>query len=222
MLNDIGPNPPECRQVWIKNVSKGVYFYVLEIKLANSSRTQSSSMKKIECGRETKAPELHYEFTDSQFRQKLIEMAFQLIKLRDKYEREEFCFFPNSIVCFSIKSNRWQEKIENQIQQALSTFANLTGSLFLNRHDKFIDVFLSTDRLHLNLKIESKSSENNLKSYRLMMDGKETSMSIPAFTKEFPLEVSARERGVKACLIILSVFSCCSYVVETSLMKSPF
>ena len=83
-MSDIGPNPPECRQVWIKDVSKGIYFYVLEIKLANSNRSQSSQMRKIECGRETKAPVLTYHFTDSYYREKLFNAAFQLIKLRDK------------------------------------------------------------------------------------------------------------------------------------------
>lgn len=58
-------------------------------------------MKKIECGRETKAPILHYQFTDSYFRDKLIEMAFQLIKLRDKYESEEFCSPTQLIVLVS-------------------------------------------------------------------------------------------------------------------------
>ena len=87
-----------------------------------------------------------------------------------------------------MKSNQWRERCEKQLEQTLSTFANLTG-YFCSSHDWFIS-FLSTDLIRLTLTIESKSSENNLKSYRLIIDEQETSMSMPTLVKEFPLEVS--------------------------------
>jgi hypothetical protein len=82
-LNQIGPNSPECHQVWIKDVSKGVYFYVLEIKLANSTKSLCLKPKKIECGRDTRAPILTYNYADSHYQEKLSNMAYHLIKIRD-------------------------------------------------------------------------------------------------------------------------------------------
>jgi len=83
-LNKIGPNPAECRQVWIKDVEKGVYIYVLEIKLVNSRRSIRSRPMKIECGRESRLPILTYNYADSNNERQLINMACHLINIRDK------------------------------------------------------------------------------------------------------------------------------------------
>jgi hypothetical protein len=83
-LNKIGPNSSECHQIWIKDIAKGVYYYVLEIQLANSTQSLFSKPRKIECGRETQAPILSYKYADSHYRDKLSNMTYQLIKIRDK------------------------------------------------------------------------------------------------------------------------------------------
>lgn len=70
-----------------------------------------------------------------------------------------------------MKSNRLLEKCDNQLKQVLSIYSNLTDSLRLNLH------------------IESKSQETESKSFLLLIDNKETNISIPGFRNEFPLKV---------------------------------
>jgi hypothetical protein len=84
-LKKIGPNPPDCHQIWIKDIEKGAcYYYILEIQLANSTKSLWSKPRKIECGRETRAPVLSIKYADSYYRDKLSTMAYHLIKIRDK------------------------------------------------------------------------------------------------------------------------------------------
>ena len=84
LINKIGPNPAECRQLIIKDMTKGVYFYVLEIELANSKKSITTKPMRIECGRESRAPLLTCDYTDSDNRKQLIDMAYRLINIRDK------------------------------------------------------------------------------------------------------------------------------------------
>ena len=86
LLNKFGPNPPECRQVWITDISIGIYYYSLEIKLTNLKKPVPLPLKRIVCGREAIAPVLTYTYTDFEQRERLSNMAFRLIKIRDKYE----------------------------------------------------------------------------------------------------------------------------------------
>lgn len=65
-------------------MTKGVYFHVLEIKLANSNKSLYTKPMKIECGRESLAPILTCDYIDLHNRKQLINMAFHLINIRDK------------------------------------------------------------------------------------------------------------------------------------------
>jgi hypothetical protein len=56
----------------------------LEIKLANSKKSICSKPRKIEFGRELKAPILTCNYADSNYHEKLTNMAYHLIKIRDK------------------------------------------------------------------------------------------------------------------------------------------
>ncbi len=49
--------------------------------------------------------------------------------------------------------------------------------------------FLPLGSVRLNLMIESKSTNNILKTYRLIIDDQENNQSIPGSTKEFSVEV---------------------------------
>jgi hypothetical protein len=84
LLKRIGPTSAECRQILIKDLTKGVYFYILEIKLANSNKSLYSKSTKIECGRESSAPTLLCDFADLNNRKQLVIMAYHLINIRDK------------------------------------------------------------------------------------------------------------------------------------------
>ena len=84
LINKIGPNSAECRQLIIKDMTKGIYFYVLEIQLANSKKSITTKPMKIECGRESRAPLLTCDYTDLDNRKQLINMAYRLINIRDK------------------------------------------------------------------------------------------------------------------------------------------
>jgi len=70
--------------VWIKDVEKGVYIYVLELKLVNSRRSIRSRPMKIECGGESRLPILTYNYADSNNERQLVNMACHLINIRDK------------------------------------------------------------------------------------------------------------------------------------------
>lgn len=83
-MNSIGPNPSECRQVWIKDMNKGIYFHSLEIKLANSKRSISSKPLKIECGRESQIPILTCNYCDADNQKRLVDIAYHLINIRDQ------------------------------------------------------------------------------------------------------------------------------------------
>jgi len=63
---------------------KGVYHYILEIKLANSNKSIHSKPMKIECGRESQAPILTCDYIDLYNRKQLIHMTYHLINIRDK------------------------------------------------------------------------------------------------------------------------------------------
>ncbi|CAF1289625.1 unnamed protein product [Rotaria sordida] len=115
LLNQFGPNSAECRQVWIKDMIKGVYFYVLEIKLANSNKSIYSKPMKIECGRESSIPILTCDYSDANNQKRLVNMAYHLINIRD-----------------NMKSKRLFEKCENQLKRILSTLNDLTDSVHLN------------------------------------------------------------------------------------------
>ncbi|CAF1448107.1 unnamed protein product [Rotaria sp. Silwood1] len=114
LLNQIGPNSAECRQVWIRDMIKGVYFYVLEIHLTNSNKSLHTKPKKIECGRESSIPILTCDYSDENNQKQLVNMAYHLINIRD-----------------NMKSKRLFEKCENQLKQVLSTLNNFTDSLHL-------------------------------------------------------------------------------------------
>ncbi|CAF3259029.1 unnamed protein product, partial [Rotaria sp. Silwood2] len=175
LLNQIGPNSAECRQVWIKDMIQGVYFYVLEIKLVNSKKSIYSKPMKIECGRESHMPILICNYSDENNQKELINMAYHLINIRD-----------------NMKSKRLLEKCENQLKQILLTLNNLTGFFFLLL--KLIYYFyFSEDSIHLNLTIESRLNNNIPKSYYLIIDGRENPVAIPSFVKDFPLELPRRD-----------------------------
>ena len=84
LLTQIGPNPAECRQVWIKDMTEGVYYHNLAVKLANSKRSMFSKRMKIECGRASSLPILQCNYVDEPNRQQLTDMAYHLINIRDK------------------------------------------------------------------------------------------------------------------------------------------
>jgi hypothetical protein len=65
-------------------MAKGVYIYMLEIKLVNSKKSIFSIPMKIECGRESRLPILTYNYADSNNERQLINMAYRLINIRDK------------------------------------------------------------------------------------------------------------------------------------------
>lgn len=83
-MTKIGPNSPECREVWITDVDKGVYTYVLEIKLANSTKSVYSKPTRVECGSDSRLPVLTYEYADSSEKKQLTDLAYHLISARDK------------------------------------------------------------------------------------------------------------------------------------------
>ena len=51
---------------------------------------------------------------------------------------------------------------------------------------------LSEDSIRLNLTIPSQSNEKIPNSYQLIVDGQETSISLPWITKDFPLVVTQK------------------------------
>jgi hypothetical protein len=65
-------------------LAQGVYFYVLEMKLADSNKSILSRPIKVECGSESKAPILICDYTDSKNQKQLAHMANRLINIRDK------------------------------------------------------------------------------------------------------------------------------------------
>jgi len=65
-------------------MSVGVYYYILEIKLANSKKSMCLKPKLVECGRDSVAPVLTYTYANYEQREQLSHMAYKLIKIRDK------------------------------------------------------------------------------------------------------------------------------------------
>ncbi|CAF1008246.1 unnamed protein product [Adineta steineri] len=171
LLSKCGPYSPECRQIWIKDVAKGVYNYILEIKLANSNKSIYSIPMKIECGRESRLPILTYNYTDSNNEKQLFNMIYHLINIRD-----------------NMKSKRFFDKCDNQLQQILSILTHLT------------------DSIRLNLMIESNSNKSALKTYQLIIDNQECSKPIPGSVKEYPLELPRRDRPYEIAISVIPDF----------------
>ncbi|CAF3881698.1 unnamed protein product [Rotaria magnacalcarata] len=167
LLSEIGPNPPECRQVWIQDLPKGVYFHVLEMKLANSKKSILSKPMKMECGNESTKPILTCSYTDANQEKQLIDMAYLVTNLRDNAE-----------------TKRLSERCENQLMKILSTLTNLT------------------DSIHVNLNIELKSNDNTPKSYHLIVDGKESSASIPGTITNLPFELPRRDKPYELAVLL--------------------
>ncbi|UJR22537.1 hypothetical protein I4U23_025586 [Adineta vaga] len=115
LLNTIGPNSSECRQICIKDMNKGVYFYILEIKLANSNKSISSQPIQVECGSESRLPILTYNYSDSNDEKQLVNMAYHLISIRD-----------------NMKSKQLIDRCENQLHQILSTLTQHTDFIRIN------------------------------------------------------------------------------------------
>jgi hypothetical protein len=88
-LRTFGPNSSDCRQVWIKDVIPGIYFYMLEIKLANSTQYLRSKFERI-FNENQSIPRLTHELVTVQYEEKLIHKAFDIIRWRDKYEIKVF------------------------------------------------------------------------------------------------------------------------------------
>ncbi|CAM4957661.1 unnamed protein product [Rotaria socialis] len=167
LLSEIGPNPPECRQVWIEDLPKGVYFHVLEMKLANSKKSILSKPMRIECGNESTRPILTCSYTDANQEKQLIDMAYLVANLRDNAE-----------------TKRLSERCENQLMKILSTLTYLT------------------DSIHVNLNIELKSNDNIPKSYHLIVDGKESSASIPGTIRNLPFELPRRDKPYELAVLL--------------------
>ncbi|CAM2711868.1 unnamed protein product [Rotaria socialis] len=167
LLSEIGPNPPECRQVWIEDLPKGVYFHVLEMKLADSKKSILSKPMRIECGNESTRPILTCSYTDANQEKQLIDMAYLVANLRDNAE-----------------TKRLSERCENQLMKILSTLTYLT------------------DSIHVNLNIELKSNDNIPKSYHLIVDGKESSASIPGTIRNLPFELPRRDKPYELAVLL--------------------
>ncbi|CAF1177385.1 unnamed protein product [Adineta ricciae] len=167
LLTKVGPNSPECREVWIKDVDKGVYTYILEIKLANSNKSVYSKPTRVECGSDSRLPILTYEYSDSMEKKELTDLAHHLISARD-----------------NTKSKTLIDRCEHQLQQILS---------LLNRY---------TEKVRINLKIQSNSTEHVLQTYRLIIDGVELDKSIPGTVKQYPLELARRDEPYKLAVSV--------------------
>lgn len=126
-LSSIGPNSAECRQVWIKDVPRGLYLYVLEIKLANSTQSVFSLPMPIVCGKESLLPLLSYANTNSGHEKELINMTYHLISIRDKYECAPSPCPSSSVWRSSMKSKRWLDRCEKQLDEILKFLKSLTG-----------------------------------------------------------------------------------------------
>jgi len=76
--------------------------------------------------------------------------------------------------------------------------------------------FLPLDSVRLNLMIESKSTNNILKTYRLIIDDEECNLSMPGSTKQFSVEVRLE---LIYCLNKMRIFVLTSYLEERNLMN---
>jgi hypothetical protein len=74
-------------------------------------------------------------------------------------------------------------------------------------------LFLLIDSIRLTLTIESRSSDKTAKNHQLIIDDEETSIIIPWFTKEFPLEVRLQLKWMNIAFVLSS------YVERIDLMN---
>ncbi|CAF3798157.1 unnamed protein product [Rotaria magnacalcarata] len=82
------------------------------------------------------------------------------------------------------ETKRLSERCENQLMKILSTLTNLT------------------DSIHVNLNIELKSNDNTPKSYHLIVDGKESSASIPGTITNLPFELPRRDKPYELAVLL--------------------
>ncbi|CAF1364030.1 unnamed protein product, partial [Didymodactylos carnosus] len=161
-----GPYSPECREILIKDLEANQYIVVLEINLKNSDRSLYSKPLKVNCAEIGDAPNLSYEYIDSENRQELEKAVCCLLPIRDKLLRriDEESVFGNS------NSQQLLNDCETLIYRILVMLSQLTN------------------RVQLNLIIQT--DENTTPCNRqLMINGKLCSTIIPWFVKEVPLEL---------------------------------
>ncbi|CAF4385981.1 unnamed protein product, partial [Adineta steineri] len=87
-----------------------------------------------------------------------------------------------------MKSKRFFDKCDNQLQQILSILTHLT------------------DSIRLNLIIESNSNKSALKTYQLIIDNYECNKPIPGSVKEYPLELPRRDRPYEIAISVTPDF----------------